>query len=150
MGELLSLVFELARAPIEIDDVVTLVAETWQIKDLPAEDVEPEEIESAEAGSSGPASDPISGLDQRLYLDAISRAAWSMLESEDADSHSGDCPHLIRVSTRRDPTSTRASRPPGKPPRAYTLAEAGSSSASATTFEPATVRALLAVLSARS
>src|SRR5215471_3907860 len=81
---------------------------------------------------------------------SISRAARSMLESEDANSHSGARPHLIRVSTRRDPTSTRASQPPGKPPRAYTLAEAGSSSASATTFEPDTVRALLAVLSART
>ena len=71
MGELLSLIFELARAPVEIDDVVTLVAETWQIKDLPAEDAEPEEIESGGAGNVTPAADPISELDQRLYLSRV-------------------------------------------------------------------------------
>ena len=71
MGELLSLIFELARAPVEIDDVVTLVAETWQIKDLPAEDAAPEEIESGGAGNVTPAADPISELEQRLYLSRV-------------------------------------------------------------------------------
>jgi hypothetical protein len=70
-GELLSLIFQLAGAPIEIDDLVTLVAESWQIKDLPAEDVEGDEIESGDTGPGGPAADPISELDQRLYLSRV-------------------------------------------------------------------------------
>jgi len=68
---LLKLIFDLAKAPIEIDDIVTLVAQAWQIKDLPAEDVEAEEADSSEAALASPAADPISELDQRLYLGRV-------------------------------------------------------------------------------
>src|SRR5262249_47406069 len=71
LSDLLELIFDLAKAPVEIDDLVTLVAETRQIKDLPAEDTDAEEVDSTQAAFASPAVDPISELDQRIYLERV-------------------------------------------------------------------------------
>jgi RNA polymerase sigma factor (sigma-70 family) len=69
--ELLGLIFDLSKAPVEIDDLVTLVAETWQIKDLPAEDADPEGANSIPSDQAAPMADPIVELDQRMYLERV-------------------------------------------------------------------------------
>jgi len=71
LSDLVALIFDLAGAPVEIDDLVTLVAETRQIKDLPAEDADADEVDSTQAAFASPAVDPISELDQRIYLERV-------------------------------------------------------------------------------
>src|SRR5262249_19452141 len=71
LSESLAVIFDVAGAPIEIDDLVTLVAEIQQIKDLPAEDADSEDVDSSQAAFASPAVDPISELDQRIYLERV-------------------------------------------------------------------------------
>ena len=71
LSESLAVIFDVASAPIEIDDLVTLVAEIQQIKDLPAEDADSEDVDSSQGAFASPAVDPISELDQRIYLERV-------------------------------------------------------------------------------
>jgi hypothetical protein len=74
LSELIQKIFERSGAPLELDSLVSIVAELWQIKDVPAT-----ELDAGEAGLAqlvDPRGSQIAALDRRGYLKTL----WSEIK----------------------------------------------------------------------
>ena len=71
LASLLSAIFNELNGPVALDDLVSVVAEIWQIKDLPVRSAQMGNEEAVSAIASAPAAEFDLRLDQRRHLEQI-------------------------------------------------------------------------------